>query len=89
MSKASIRRAVRLGRYEYTAHALDEMEEDNLSDADVMSVLQNGQLVATLTDDPRGERYVIRQIAVPNDIEVICRLLPSGLLRIITVYSVQ
>jgi len=78
-----------LGRYEYTAHALDEMEEDNLSDADVMSVLQNGQLVATLTDDPRGERYVIRQIAVPNDIEVICRLLPSGLLRIITVYSVQ
>lgn len=78
-----------MGRYEYTAHALDEMEEDNLSDADVMSVLQNGQLVATLTDDPRGERYVIRQIAVPNDIEVICRLLPSGLLRIITVYSVQ
>jgi len=78
-----------LGRYEYTAHALDEMEEDNLSDADVMSVLQNGQLVATLTDDPRGERYVIRQIAVPNDIEVICRLLPSGLLRIITVYIVQ
>lgn len=78
-----------MGRYEYTAHALDEMEEDNLSDADVMSVLQNGQLVATLTDDPRGERYVIRQIAVPNDIEVICRLLPSGLLRIITVYIVQ
>lgn len=78
-----------MGRYEYTAHALDEMDEDNLSDADVMSVLQNGELAATLTDDPRSERYVVRQIALLNDIEVICRFLSSGMLRIITVYIVQ
>ena len=32
MSKASIRRAVRLGRYEYSTLALAEMDENNSSD---------------------------------------------------------
>ncbi len=33
-----IRRAVREGRCEFTTHALEEMDEDDLSDADVRQV---------------------------------------------------
>lgn len=44
-----------------------------------------------LTDDPRSTRFVVRGTPPGEDreIEVVCRFLPSGLLRIITVYEVK
>jgi hypothetical protein len=86
-----IRRAAREGRYEFTLHALDEMDEDGLADADVRQVLLHGKLVDKLTQDPRGNRFVLLGSPQGKDvnIEVVCRILPSGLLRIITVYVLR
>ena len=89
MGLRRIRRAIRVGRYELTVHALEEMDEDDLGEADVLGALLRGVLSAELTDDPRGSRFVVRGKTHEGDreIEVVCRFLPSGLLRIITVYE--
>lgn len=91
MGLRRIRRAVRLGRYEYTGHALDEMDDDKLTEDDVRLVLLRGRLVEELTDDPRGVRFVILGSAELRDVqvEVVCRFLPSGLMRIITAYVLE
>jgi hypothetical protein len=36
------------------------MDEDDLTDADVRATILNGRVAKTLTDDPRGERFVVR-----------------------------
>jgi hypothetical protein len=43
-----IRGAVRQGRYEFTLHALEEMDEDDLSESDVRKVLGRGRVIARL-----------------------------------------
>jgi hypothetical protein len=86
-----IRRAVRQVRYEFTSHALDEMDDDGLTEEDVCAVLLRGSLVEELTDDPRGVRFVIcgsPKLSVVQ-VEVVCRFLPSGLMRIITAYVLE
>ena len=89
MGLRRIRGAVRRGKYEFTLHALEEMDEDDLSESDVQSVLLRGHVKAQLVDDPRGVRFVVRGTPQGSDIEidVVCRFLPSGLSRIITVYQ--
>ena len=88
MGLRRIRGAVRRGEYEFTLHALEEMDEDDLSESDVRSVLLGGQVIARLAGDLRGSRFVVRGTPRRSDraIEVVCRFLPSGMLRIITVY---
>ena len=91
MGRRRIRDAVRKGRYEFTLHALEEMDEDDLSESDVRSVLQRGRVMARLAGDPRGGRFVVQGTAGHPDraVEVVCRFLPSDLLRIITVYRLE
>jgi Domain of unknown function (DUF4258) len=86
-----IRRAVREDCYEFTIHALEEMDEDNVVEEDVRHALMHGSLESELTDDPRGVRFVVRGRTQDEDfeIEVVCRFLPSGMLRIITVYAIE
>jgi hypothetical protein len=86
MSIKRIREAVQQERYEFTMHALEEMDEDGLTEAEVRRALLNGELRARLTDDPRGIRFVVRGTSIDVEIETVCRFLPSGLMRIITVY---
>lgn len=89
MGLRRIRRAIREGRYEVTVNALEEMDDDDLDEADVREAILGGRPSAELTDDPRGTRFVVRGSTQNKDreIEVVCRFLPSGLLRIITVYE--
>ena len=91
MSLKRIQQALRAGRYQFTTHALEEMDADNLIEEEVRAILLRGQLTETLTDDPRGIRFVVRGMLAGEDreVEVVCRILPSGLLRIITVYEVE
>ena len=86
-----IRKAFRTGQYRYSIHALDEMDDDGITDGDVIHAILNGEVVATLTEDPRGTRFVVRGPAsrVETDIEIVCRFLPSSSLRIITVYAIE
>ena len=88
MSLWKLQRAVREERFEFTGHALDEMDEDNLLIEDVLNAILTGNIVAELKDDPRGTRFVVCGTSEDTDckIEVVCRFLPSGLMRIITVY---
>jgi hypothetical protein len=67
------------------------MERDGLEVEDVKSAILGGNIVAQMTDDPRGKRVVVRGADSDGnrDIEVVCRFLPSGLLRIITVYALR
>jgi len=91
MGLKRIKRAVREDRYQFSTHALEEADEDSLTEEDIRTALLSGSLVETLTDDPRGERFVVRGSSVAGDceLEVVCRFLPSGLLRIITVYELE
>lgn len=91
MGRKRIRQVVLDGRYELTIHALEEMDEDGLREDDVHRTLLHGRVVAELTDDPRGPRFVIRRQVKGqgSTVEVVCRFLPSGALRIITVYLVE
>lgn len=90
MSLKRIRRAIREGRYEFTVHALEEMDEDDLDELDVRHAVLHGEISTELTDDARGIRFVIRGTTRESgrEMEVVCRFLPSGLWRIITVYKV-
>jgi hypothetical protein len=91
MSIRRIRLALREGRYGYSIHALEEMDEDGLMDSDVYDVIMRGKVVAKLTGDARGTRFVIRGLAADKavEVEVVCRFVPSAILRIITVYVVE
>lgn len=86
-----IRRAVREERYEFTIHALEEMDDDDLDETDVRYVVLHREISSELTDDPRGIRFVVCGNAADKNrsLEVVCRFLPSGLLRIITVYQIE
>ncbi len=86
-----IRRAVREGRYEFTVHALEEMDEDDLDETDVRYGILHGEISSELTDDPRGIRFVVLGNTQDKTraLEVVCRFLPSNLLRIITVYQLE
>ena len=85
-----IRRAIREGRYEFTVHALEEMDEDDLDESDVRYGILHGDISSELTDDPRGIRFVVlgNTQNKTRSLEVVCRFLPSGFLRIITVYQI-
>lgn len=84
-----IRKAVREGQVEFTDHALEEMDNDYLTLADVRTVLLPGKIRDRLEDDPRGARYVVQSALEGETVDVVCRFLASGLLRIITVYVVR
>ena len=86
-----IRRAIRERRYEFTIHTLEEMDDDDLDESDVRFAVLHGEISAELTDDPRGIRYVMLGNTQDKTraLEVVCRFLLSGLLRIITVYQLK
>ena len=53
---------------------------DSLLEEEVSALMLGGNLTATLTDDPRGIRFVVRGTPPDEDreVEVVCRFLPSG-----------
>ncbi len=87
---ARIRQSVRKKQYQITDHALEEADADDLTLDDILSVLLNGDLDSTYTDDPRGTRYVVRDDVREAEVDVVCRFRTDGvLLIIITVYVVD
>jgi hypothetical protein len=81
------RRKIVLGQYELTQHAKDEAGDDDLDIEDIESVVMTGKIIKTLTKDERGIRYILAGVSKSKkDVEIVCRILPSGKLRVITVY---
>ncbi len=83
---ARLRAAIRTNNYEYSQHALEEMDEDNLSDGDVREAILRGGVRTELTDDPRSMRYLVKGKSGSIDIEIIARFTAEESVRIITVY---
>ena len=58
-----IRDRIRLGQYDMTAHATEEMAEDDLDIADVEHAILTGRVVHIQRRDPRVNKYVLEGTA--------------------------
>ena len=80
-----IREAIRKQRYRVSAHANEELSEDDLEIVDVKSIVLSGQIRRKFTRDPRDTRYEILGAAADHrQANVVRRFLPSGVLLIKT-----
>ena len=88
---ARIRELVRLGRYDMTAHAVEEMAEDFLTIADVESAVATGVFARIEREDPRGVKYVIEGFGVDNltPVGVVGRFRGDVRYLVITVYEIM
>lgn len=76
-------------QYRMTEHALSEMDDDHLTEADVIGAIVKGTLDRKQTGDPRGPRYIFRGKSEDGrDVEVVCTL-AGPKVSIITVYEVE
>ena len=85
-----IRRKIRTWQYDMSAHAMEEMAEDDLDIEDVEQAILNGRIARIERDDPRGTRYVIEGVATDGltPVGVVGRFTSNGRYLIITVYEV-
>ncbi len=87
---ALIRKRVRLGQYDMTAHAMEEMAEDLLDIIDIESAIMTGVISRVEKDDPRGVKYVVEGIAADGatPVGVVGRFPIETRYLIITVYEI-
>jgi hypothetical protein len=83
-----IRDNIRVGKYDMTVHAIEEMAEDGLDILDFEQSILYGQISRIEKDDPRGTRYVIEGPAIEEQISVgsVGRFIDDRYL-IITIYA--
>lgn len=86
---ADIRDKIRIGHYDLTVHAIEEMAEDGLDILDFEQSILYGQISRIEKDDPRGTRYVIEGPAIEEQISVgsVGRFIDDRYL-IITIYAI-
>ncbi len=86
-----IRVKTRLKEYDITAHATEEMAEDNLDILDVEHAILTGDVARIEKDDPRGTKYVVEGVAVDGQttVGVVGRFTSSGRYLIITIYEIS
>ena len=74
-------------RYELTDHAIESMDDDGFTLADVLACLGAGRLRRAW---PREQKYEIEGPSVSRHrMRVVGRLLRPGLVRIITIYEAK
>jgi hypothetical protein len=73
-----------------TVHAIEEMAEDQLDTTDVEISIQNGRIMKTEKDDPRGARQTIHGTGADRIARVgtVGRITGTGRYLIVTVYKV-
>jgi len=88
VSIAQLRHLVRTLSYVVSAHAADELEDDNLSILDLETIILMGQIVKRQRDrKTRETKYVIQGAALGAAAgEVVVKLGQGGKLIVITVY---
>jgi len=86
-----IREKIRLRDYDMSAHAMEEMAEDELDVIDVETAIGNGRVTRSEKDDPRGTKYVVEGIASDGQrsVGVVGRFTDTGRYLIITVYEIS
>jgi hypothetical protein len=73
-----------------TAHAVDEMAEDDLDFDDVEHAVLSGQVVHSDFEDPRGPKHVIHGLAADGQVPVgiLGRFAKADRFLIITVFEI-
>ncbi|NGZ10143.1 MAG: DUF4258 domain-containing protein [Nitrospira sp. LK70] len=87
---ARIKAAIKKGAYDMTAHASEEMAEDDLDIVGVETSILKGRLVRSEKDDPRGTRHIVYGIGPDQKalIGTVGRFTETSRYLIITVYRV-
>jgi hypothetical protein len=85
-----IRTHIRQRQYDMSAHAMEEMAEDDLDIEDVERALLTGVIQRVERDDPRGTKYVVQGIGTDGTtlVGVVGRFAALDRYLIITVYAV-
>jgi len=80
-----------LRQYDMTAHAMEEMSEDDLDILDVEHAVLSGRVARFEKDDPRGNKYVIEGVATDGftPVWVVGRFASGDRYLIITVYQIS
>jgi len=86
-----IRALVRLGRYEITDHAWEEMADDDMLLVDVETAILSGEIVREDKGDPRGTIYVLQGVGTDRQTEigVVARYNERRNLLVITAYKID
>lgn len=83
-----IRRKVSNNQFIISSHVRDKLRSLQLNVEDIKIVVKYGEYIRTLTDDPRGARYVIVGKATDDiDLELVCRFEENGKVLFITCYD--
>ncbi len=85
-----IREKIRLGKYDMTVHALEEMAEDGLDVFDFEQSILYGQISRVEKDDPGGTKYIIIGPAIEEHVFIgsVGRFTNDRYL-VITVYEIE
>lgn len=87
---ARMRRCIAEQKYRISTHANDEMADDYLISNDIEAIILSGVIAQRFTEDERGRRYaVLGDTLDGRKAYVICRLLLSGVLLVITAYVAE
>ena len=86
-----IRNIIRIGNYDLTFHAIEEMAEDELGILDIEHAILTGKIIKTEKDDPRGVKYIIEGVGVNQStiIGIVGRFKETGTFLFITVYEIN
>jgi hypothetical protein len=85
-----LRKLIRNQKYEISIHANEEMSKDALLLTDVENAILTGKITKRFTRDERGVRYeVTGESADGRPVAVVCRIIGTGWLRIITVFALE
>jgi len=73
-----------------SAHAMEQMAEDELDVIDVETAVCNGRIARAEKDDPRGTKYVVEGIGSDQQrsVGVVGRFTDADRYLIITVYEI-
>ncbi len=85
-----IREKIRFGQYDMTAHAMEEMAEEDLDILDIEEAMFSGKITRIEKDDPGGTKYVIEGVAKDGStrIGIVGRFASKEYFLIITVYEI-
>ena len=82
-----IKKKISQGLYYFTTHAIEELQNDNLTTDDAESAIFNGEIINKLDHDFRGARYIILgKTKDEQELEICCRI-ENGYVIIITCYA--
>lgn len=82
-----IKKKISQGLYYFSTHAIEELQNDNLTTDDAEFAIFNGEIINKLDHDLRGTRYIILGTTdKEEELEICCRI-ENGYVIIVTCYA--